>query len=420
MSKSTRSEPRSKPAKPYEGFPLFAHPSGMWAKKIRKRLVYFVSWRIDPDGTAALEKFNREWPYLKDGRTPPEVDVSSGCTLKALVNDFLKSKEEMLNAGELSPHSFRDYYRTCAILIDQFKKDRHVADLAPADFRTFRAKLAERFGVVSLKNVINRVCIVFNYAHENNLIDKPVLYGQCFDRPNARALRKDRRAGGAKLYEREEVLAILNAADVQLKAMILLGVNCGFGNTDVASLPISAVDLETGWINFPRPKTQIDRRAPLWPETIAALKTALAVRIDATDPAASGLCFVTRTGRPWVRIQEKATDERPEEDKHKTRPAVPVDSLAGQFSKLLRRLDINGRRGLGFYTLRHCFETQAGESKDQVAVDAIMGHVDSSMAANYRHRISDERLRAVVEVVRTWLFDSPSKSPEGKEEGGAA
>ena len=79
-----------------------------------------------------------------------------------------------------------------------------------------------------------------------------------------------------------------------------------------------------------------------------------------------------------------------------------IDALAQRFAKLLKALDINGRRG--FYALRHTFETIAGESKDQVAVNAIMGHVDNSMAAVYRERISDERLQAVVDVVREWLW----------------
>jgi len=34
-----------------------------------------------------------------------------------------------------------------------------------------------------------------------------------------------------------------------------------------------------------------------------------------------------------------------------------------------------------------------------------MGHVDTSMVAVYRERISDERLRAVVNVVRAWLWE---------------
>ena len=76
--------------------------------------------------------------------------------------------------------------------------------------------------------------------------------------------------------------------------------------------------------------------------------------------------------------------------------------MAQEFSKLLKLLDINGRRG--FYGFRHTFETQAGESRDQIAVDHLMGHSDNSMAANYRHDISDARLRDVVAVVHRWLW----------------
>jgi integrase len=411
MSDSTGSKTRRKPEKPYEGFPMFAHPSGQWAKKINKRLHYFGVW-ADPE--AALARLNREYPYLIQGKVPPAVDVSDGCTLRQLCNDFLRSKEEKVKAGDLSPRTFRDYYKTCERLIDHFGKERRVDDLGPSDFRAFRAKLAKRLGIVSLKNEINRVCIVFNYAHENDLIAKPVSYGQNFDRPSAKALRRDRNSAGPKLFERDEVLRIFAAADVHLKAMILLGVNCGFGNTDVASLPKSAVDLETGWVDFPRPKTEIPRRVPLWPETIAALKEALAIRPATTDPSAKGLCFVTRQGRPWVRVKPKAkpTDQTAGNADQEPGPeiSVAIDAISEQFGKLLKSLHINGRRGLGFYTLRHNFETFAGESKDQVAVDAIMGHVDSSMAGNYRHRISDERLLAVVETVRSWLY---GKAPDG-------
>jgi integrase len=84
--------------------------------------------------------------------------------------------------------------------------------------------------------------------------------------------------------------------------------------------------------------------------------------------------------------------------------------LPCKFGRLLRRLSINGRKGLGYYTLRHTFRTVADEAKDQPAVDYIMGHVDASMAGRYRERIDDSRLQAVTEHVRSWFFGS---EPDG-------
>lgn len=309
-------------------------------------------------------------------------------------------------------------------MIEHFGRERLVSDLRPDDFAGYRKKLVERFGVVSLKNEINRCTILFNHAHNNQLIDKPVSYGSKFDRPSSKALQKDRNEAGAKLFERTEVLAILDAADVQMRAMILLGLNGALGNSDIANLRESHI--VGGWLDYPRVKTETPRRIPLWQETRDAIQAALAIRPDSADPSAKGRVFLTRQGRPWVRVKPKAKAEQQTEQttdgaKPEAGPevSVPVDVLSQAFGKILHKLAINGRRGLGFYCLRHCFETYAGESKDQVAVDAVMGHVDSSMAANYRHGISDGRLRAVVGVVRDWLFtDSPS--PEGKQEGGDA
>ena len=196
---------------------------------------------------------------------------------------------------------------------------------------------------------------------------------------------------------------MLDNADTVLKAMILLGINCGFGNTDVASLPQSSVDLESRWCDFPRSKTEVNRRVPLWPETTAALRNALAVRPEPRDSDDSNLFFVTRQRNRFVRVRES-----------KTTPGryVTIDAVARRFGPLIRKCGVNGRKGLGFYTLRHVFETIAGESRDQVAVNAIMGHVDGSMAGVYRERISDERLIKVTDVIHDWLFKLPEKSDE--------
>jgi hypothetical protein len=42
-----------------------------------------------------------------------------------------------------------------------------------------------------------------------------------------------------------------------------------------------------------------------------------------------------------------------------------------------------------------------------VAVDHITGHAQDDMALVYHERISDERLKAVSDHVRTWVFGEP-------------
>jgi len=49
---------QARPAKPYESFPLYAHPSGQWAKTINGRKEYFGRWS---DPMAALSRYQREF-----------------------------------------------------------------------------------------------------------------------------------------------------------------------------------------------------------------------------------------------------------------------------------------------------------------------------------------------------------------------
>lgn len=387
----TARPPAGKPTKPYPEFPLFPHATKRWAKKIRGAMHYFGPWD-DPDG--ALKKYLAEKDDLHAGRTP-RVNPD-GLVVKELANRFLTAKKNQLDAGELSLVAFAEYRAATDLVVAQFGLTRLVDDLAAPDFEALRASMAKRLGPVRLGNEIQRVRTVFKYAYESGLIDRPMRFGPGFAKPSKTVMRKHKAKAEVKLFTPDELKKLIDGAGVQMRAMILLGVNCGFGNTDCSSLPLSAVDLASGWIDFPRPKTGIGRRCPLWPETADALRAVVEARGKPKGFEACGLVFVNERGSPWVHF---GTKQR-------------TDNVTVQFTRLTQRLKIH-RSGVGFYALRHVFRTAADEVRDPVAIDLIMGHGDESMGARYREKVSDDRLKAVTDHVRAWLWpkaDEPAST----------
>jgi integrase len=139
--------------------------------------------------------------------------------------------------------------------------------------------------------------VAFKFAWDNGLIDRPVSYGQAFKRPSRKVVRIDRAKKGPKLFTAEEIRRLIDAAGASMRAMVLLGFNGGFGNADCGHLPRSAVDLEGGWIDFPRPKTGIPRRCPLWAETVQALSEAGSKRPEPKQEEHAGLVFIRPSSR---------------------------------------------------------------------------------------------------------------------------
>ena len=150
---------------------------------------------------------------------------------------------------------------------------------------------------------------VFKYGYESGIITQPVRFGPQFKKPSKSVLRKQRAEGGKKLFTREQVLALLEVASVPMQAMVLLAVNAGLGNSDCGSLRMKHLDLKTNWLQFPRPKTGIERRAFLWPETVAAVKNRAGRPPTPKDPANADLVFVTKSGKYLAKGYPDVTHE---------------------------------------------------------------------------------------------------------------
>jgi integrase len=399
VTKFTR---RVKAKKPRKGFPLFAHQRGHWCKKVRGEHHYFGKIADDPKGDKALVLWLEQKDDLLAGRVPRSK--SGELTVADLCNHFLTAKLRRMKAGELSPRSFAEYQHACSLIVSAFGKRRLVSDLKPDDFDALRESMADRWGLARLSKYIQLIRTTFKHAADNGLIERPVLFGSLFNKPSVADMRKHKAASDKKLFTAAELRRILAALkdNPQHRSAVLLGINAGLGNSDISGLQFLHLDLDHGWLDFPREKTGLPRRCPLWKETVAAIKAAIAKRNKPKLPEDDGCVFINRGGRRLV--QANITEVKDENGKIEVR-AWSQDYVSSQFRELLKELKINGRKGLGFYSLRHTFATVALQCGDRDAVRSLMGHAEGDMLSAYDETgPSDKRRLAVTEHVRKWLF----------------
>jgi len=106
-AKSRKPKKHDTPDKPYDDFPLYAHSSGRWAKKVNKKTRFYGRWGklvdgkmvwladIEKSAADAKKEFDRCWPYHREGREAPPIDAGEYVTLVDLVNKYLEFKENV-------------------------------------------------------------------------------------------------------------------------------------------------------------------------------------------------------------------------------------------------------------------------------------------------------------------------------------
>lgn len=391
-----------------------------WVKKIRGRVHSFGiltdragRWSFEDCALAALNRYQQDGPALHAGLVLDTPKARDGVTVGEVCGLFLQNKLADVEKGTLHPRTYRDYEDTARAVGVFFGPKRPVGALKPLDFE--KLLRAQDLGPTRRRNFVIWTRMIFNWAHDpGNILEVPVRFGKGFKGGTAKERRQLKHRAGANFLPAAELRLLLAALPrtgpgCELRAMILLGINTGLGNTDVASLREEHLKLlgdGTALLDFPRPKTGIQRKAVLWPETNDAIREAMAYRRPPRRPEDAGLVFLTEYGNPWV--------------------DYPTDNVTKNFRRLLEAVGLiprkkprnprkapgkKGKKGeakrsmaVGFYTLRRTYRTVADEAGDQHAVHLNMGHSLPGMSDVYVQRIGPARLRKVSMHVRHWLL----------------
>ena len=212
---------------------------------------YFGSWRNDPKGERAIQLWLDQKDALLAGRKPRK---NGDCvSIRFVCNDFLTKKEVQRDAGRITHRTLLDYIGAAKLLVEAFDGERPIDDLAADDFDGLYAQfVARKYGPNTITNLVRRVRSICKYAADQGLIDRPLRFGSSFTPAPQWQLDKLRDDNalqhGERAFQANELLAAIDAADYPLKAMILMGVNAGFGNNDCGRLPMrSSISMLVGY-----------------------------------------------------------------------------------------------------------------------------------------------------------------------------
>jgi hypothetical protein len=237
-------------------------------------------------------------------------------------------------------------------------------------------------------------------SRKAGLLMRPWRYGADFRKPSDHEISRSA-ADSDKTYSPEQIRrAFLRVSrNRMLRAVGWLALCGAFAPKDLGTLPEKIVDLDCGYIRFPRGKTGVGRLCWLPPCARMAVKRYLDNRGVECCATAEGLLFRSSTGLPYFR-------EPTGED-----TGSRYDSIGNQWSKIV---------GLPLSGLRSTFATLADDWPDQRAVDVVLGHLSghsmSVRRSHYAKKLNPERVRRLVCAVLPLAFGRKIPAPAAERE----
>ncbi|ADB15131.1 hypothetical protein Psta_0443 [Pirellula staleyi DSM 6068] len=274
---------------------------------------------LDPSTIAAL---NVEAAM----RGQPEGSLNFGprqTTIAGLVDAYISAKRALANAGAISRQMLIEYEHNARFFgewatqtgtihtdsIDSGCLERYRQFILRLKNPAF-AKRAETapLGRLTIRKRLARLKSLIEWAYETEQLAMLPRNLKGLAKLRLENHEEAEKTADELFWTVEEVRELFAAATQRTKLYILLAVNCGYTQTDIATLRHAHIDWQTGVISRPRHKTKGKQVHKLWPSTLELLKA------EATKPdkkqQSSGLVLLGENRLPLLYHSDTTTSKQ--------------------------------------------------------------------------------------------------------------
>jgi len=339
--------------------------------------------RIPPEvGNVALWIFSGGHAGLREVRS-----VDRPITIQELVNQFLEHRKGQIGDDRegisIAMYADDKYQLEAFAAYCEKQKKTSLADVVRPDFLDqHKASAKAACSAVTLWHVVKAVKRLLVWGWKHDRLD-------ALPRNLDDYAHVERPKPTPKFFTADEVKGMYAQASPRMKLYILLALNGGFTQVDIATLTHPMIDWATGIIRRDRNKTGVPQGCKLWPLSLSLLKD------QATKPSRDNLVLLSDEGNPLV-----YETINPETGKHSK-----VDSIRSAFNRLKGKCKMkNGRsfkvfRKTGADTLAKQYQSEPH------LLDLYLAHAANGMRKHYATQYFDELHKATDWLATVYGFD---------------
>lgn len=322
--------------------------------------------------------------YNFDDENPPwyynEYGSGDG-SLQTAVEQYLAERQAQAEIGKSSVARFEAVQGSIRAFADFFDT-ASLDDLSKSEtLKSFHEHLIQQIdnGLSSYTardrmGAVNQFC---RWCYERDLIEKlPRIL-----RIRTQSLSIEVQPGSIETFSDDDVATLLAAASDRTRLYLLLMLNCGMTQKDVADMQQSEVDWRNGIVTRKRSKTSLQKSVPtvaykLWPETFQLLKS--------NRSKDKSLVLTNENGGP-LKIQELVNGK-----------VRKVDNVKSAFNRLRSKTGIRGP----LKALRKTAATKLGSHTEYGKyAQYFLGHAPATVADTHYVKPDQEQFDAALD----WL-----------------